>query len=242
MTAMSSEQGVSKIIADMSPEERDRTLRDLLHQQQTAQGDDTRKIEDANLLLRLRPKVLVTTYIPLTKRYAQRLQDRKVWDKGIIDPLADEDIPGRPQIIRVETQPDGEVLFSRDEVLGMPGTSQPVHVQVPPPDQRRMVPPAPVGVEAGDEADEEVEAAGPVTVPVDPQVLSDMLARLESLEEENARLRAGQPPEPEPLSAPAKAADRRRRKAEVESDANVSRETSPQDETKEPETVGADAH
>ena len=153
MTAMSpmspNDQGVSKIIADMTPEERDRTLRDLLRQAQNAQGDDSRKIEDANLLLRLRPKVQVTTYIPMTRRYAQRLQDRKVWDQGIIDPLADEDIPGRPQIIKVETHPDGEVLFERDSVLGMPGTAEPVHVQVPPPHQRRMVKPTSADLDEG---------------------------------------------------------------------------------------------
>lgn len=232
------EQRITRILDGMTEDERDRTLRDLLRQQQSSGGDDVRKIEDANLLLRMRPKVKVTTYIPLTRRFAERNQDRKVWDLGIIDPLADEDIPGRPQIVRVESVPDGDVLFQRESVLGMPGVAEPVRVAIPPAPARRMqrpssadldegTPPAPpptvAGVQlpipTGDEyEDGPGDGAGPTTVPVDPQVLTDMLTRLESLEAENTRLRAEraqadqQPPDaPEADDRPAKAAAAKRR-------------------------------
>lgn len=268
MTAMPPSEGsIARLIDQMSPDERDRTLRDLLRQQQTAGGDDTRKIEDALLLLRLRPKVKVTTYIPLTRRYAERNQDRKVWDLGIIDPLADEDIPGRPQIVRVESVPDGEVLFERETVLGMPGLAEPVHVAVPPAGQRRMVKPnsadldegsapqpppvvagVPVAVPTPDDFEDGPEAGqGPSTVPVDPQVLTDMLARLESLEEENQRLKAakadGSPSETEPGEGqpePVKAATARRRGKQVREPAPGERDRETAEATdKTPEPVGS---
>lgn len=258
MTAMPpDEHSITRILDGMTPEERDRTLRDLLRQQQTAGGDDTRKIEDANLLLRMRPKVMVTTYIPLTRRFADRQQDRKVWDLGIIDPLADEDIPGRPQIVRVVSVPDGDVLFERDQVLGLPGVAEPVRVAIPPAPARRMTrpssadldegtPPAPVPVVAGvtltgasgdDFEDGPGADTGPVTVPVDPNVLQGLMDRLEALETENTRLKAErEQAQPEADTAAAKAAKARRGKA-VREPAPGPKDAAEAD--RQPETVGS---
>src|SRR6266487_3518361 len=113
------EDQIAKRLANLSPEERNEMLLSLATQQQRNQADDNSqtKIEDALLLLRLRPKIRVTTFYPRTGRSADTLQDRKVWDQGVIDPLANEDQPDRPQIVKVVTVPDDEILFERDEVM-----------------------------------------------------------------------------------------------------------------------------
>lgn len=115
-------------IAGLSDEDRDRMLLELLRQQQQTKGDDHQKVEDALLLLKLRPKIAVETYNPLTRRTDKRIQDRKLWDVGIIDPLANEDQPHRPQVVRVVAQPSGEVLFERTDVLPLPVQGAPVAV------------------------------------------------------------------------------------------------------------------
>jgi hypothetical protein len=166
--------------------------------------------------------------------------------------------------VRVESHPDGGVLFERETVLGMPGVAEPVRVAIPPAGQRRMAkatsadldegstpqPPPPVvaGVQlptvSGDDfEDGPGDSQGPVTVPVDPTVLQQMVERLDALEAENARLRQaqadGSPPEPEPDTAGAKAASRRRGRQVREATPGAKDAEATEATDKTPEPVGS---
>lgn len=113
-------------LAALPPDQKDSLLAELLRQQRQARGDDNRKVEDAVLILKLRPKIVVTTFNPITRRSDVREQDRKLWDVGIIDPLFNADDPYRPQIVKVVDKNTGAVLFEREAILPPPTQGAPV--------------------------------------------------------------------------------------------------------------------
>jgi hypothetical protein len=108
-------------LEQMTPEQQRDLLLELANA--TRPGDDLGavRIQDADVIWKMRPKVEVWTYLPRTGRTDKRQQDRKVWDTpGVLDPYATEDMPDRPQIVKVIDLTDGTVLFERDEVLAQP--------------------------------------------------------------------------------------------------------------------------
>jgi len=117
----------------MTPDQRDKLLLEMAEGMRPGDDDSGRgRVQSAEAILALRPKVEVWTLMPRTGRIDKRAQDRKVWDTpGVLDPYATEDMPDRPQIIKVLDMTTGEVLFSRDTVLGQPQPGQPVSVPAP---------------------------------------------------------------------------------------------------------------
>jgi hypothetical protein len=119
-------------LAGMTDEQKDKLLLELAEGMRP--GDDTQgrgRVQSAEAILALRPKVEVWTFLPRTGRIDKRTQDRKVWDTpGVMDPYATEDMPDRPQIIKVIDLRDGTVLFERDSVLGQPTPGRPVGLGV----------------------------------------------------------------------------------------------------------------
>jgi hypothetical protein len=103
---MATTPGTSLDLDSMSPDEMREALAKIARQQSTSEETGEPKIKDALLALRLRPKVMVTTYIPRGRtggyRIDRRPQDIKVWERGIIDPHANEEFPDRPQLVLVE--------------------------------------------------------------------------------------------------------------------------------------------
>jgi hypothetical protein len=125
-------------LGGMTPDQKDKLLLELAEGMRPGDDDQGRgQVQSAEAILALRPKVEVWTLLPRTGRIDKRTQDRKVWDTpGVLDPFASEDMPDRPQIVKVIDMQDGTVLFERDTVMGQPTPGQPVSVYgrgLPPP-------------------------------------------------------------------------------------------------------------
>lgn len=118
-------------LAHLTPEQRDRMLAQLLSASSGDPNDPgNNKIEDANLLLSLRPKVLITEINPRTRRIYTRVQDRKQWDNGLFNPLAHEDDPNWPQTIKVEVvgADPPEIIYEAEAVVGPPTEGEAIRI------------------------------------------------------------------------------------------------------------------
>jgi hypothetical protein len=157
-------------LAGMTEEQKNHLLLELAEGMRPGDDDQGKgRVQSAEAILALRPKVEVWTLLPRTGRIDKRRQDRKVWDTpGVLDPMASEDMPDRPQIIKVIDLQDGSVLFERDTVMGQPTPGQPVPIYA----GGRSLPPP--GVQA--------HAMGPVTD-------TDLAARMVALLKGNPELR-----------------------------------------------------
>jgi hypothetical protein len=212
-------QVMEQRLTGMTQEQKDRLLLELAEGMRAGDDDQGRgRVQSAEAILALRPKVEVWTLMPRTGRVDKRPQDRKVWDTpGVMDPYANEDQPDRPQIIKVIDLRDGTILFERETVLGQPQPGQPVAVGGQQPGQalvqQHMMGPVSdddlaarmVGllksnpdlrravVEMADELEDANDDAGPAAEPAGQQVAA-------------ARRRPGRPPkqqrEPEPAGTP----------------------------------------
>lgn len=119
-------------LAGMTDQQKEELLLQMAEGMRPGDDDAGRgRVQSADAILALRPKVEVWTLLPRTGRIDKRQQDRKVWDTpGVLDPMANEDMPDRPQIIKVIDMTTGETLFERDTVMSQPTPGQPVSVAV----------------------------------------------------------------------------------------------------------------